>query len=76
MQFPEDFKLTSHPVIPGAIQYKATKENGSIISVVGGGDDNFLHGDGVTTFEMWDFDTPEPVNYQTASDINDYLKTI
>lgn len=45
----------------------------AILSVVGGTFKG-LHGDGVNTFEMWDFSTPEPQNFLTAEEINAYLQ--
>lgn len=53
LHFPNNFTRFSHPVVPGAIQYKPnfeTKEHPVFISVVGGGVG--LYGDGVTTFEL------------------------
>lgn len=76
MKFPEDFKLTTHPTVPNAIQYKATKSNGTIISIVGGGNNNFLHGDGINTFEMWDMDEEYQIDYQTKEELNEYLEKI
>lgn len=74
MTFPEDFKLTLHSIVPGAIQYKATKPNGTIISIIGGG--MGLYGDGDTTFEMWDMDEEEPRGYMTKDQINEYLSKL
>lgn len=47
---------------------------GVLVSVVGG-DFRGLHGDGKTTFEMWDFAQPDPQGWLTADAINDYLRT-
>lgn len=74
MTFPEDFKKTIHRVYPSTYQYKATKLNGQTISIVGGAPG--LYGDGITTFEMWDFDEENPRGYLTIDEINDYLKTV
>jgi len=74
MKFPDDFKKAAHPVIPGAVQYKATKKCGTVISIIGGGVG--LYGDGVTTFEMWDFSEDDPRGYMTVKDINEYLETL
>jgi hypothetical protein len=49
----------------------------TIVSAIGGGsDDGFVvKGDGVTTFEVWYMQhEPEPWNYQTAEQINEYLQ--
>mgnify|MGYP003658114345 CR=1 FL=1 len=72
--FPESFKSESHEVVPGATQWIYTKPNQSKISIVGGG--YGLCGDGINTFEMWDFDEDEPRGYQTKEEINEYLKSI
>lgn len=74
MKFPEDFTKSVHPVFPCAIQYKATKSNGQTISIVGGAIG--LYGNGITTFEMWDFDNDSPEPCLTVDDINTYLSTI
>ncbi len=73
MNFPKDFIGKAHEVIPGATQWIIKKPNGTEISIVGGG--SGLYGDGVNTFEMWDFDEEDPRGYQTAEQVTDYLKS-
>jgi len=72
MKFPEDFIRQSHPVIPGATQWLLGHADETIISVVGGS--HMVYGNGVTTFEMFDFREAEPQGYLTKEDINQHLK--
>jgi hypothetical protein len=44
----------------------------TIISVIGGGFGHY--GDGVTTFEMYDFREEDPQGYLTVDEINEHLK--
>lgn len=74
MIFPENFEKKPHPVVPNAIQYIGIKPNGQTISIVGGG--KGLYGDGINTFEMWDFDEEEPRGYLNKEKINEYLSNI
>jgi hypothetical protein len=64
--FPEDFKKVAHPVIKGATRW-LYKE----ISVIGGAG---VYGDGINTFEMWDFRQDEPQPYLTKEEINLHLQ--
>jgi len=41
------------------------------ISVIGG---EGCYGDGINTFEIWDFREPEPEGYKTKDEINNYLR--
>jgi len=44
-----------------------------MISIVGGGFG--IHGDGVTTFEMWDTkNMHDPAGHMTTEDINEWLE--
>jgi hypothetical protein len=72
-KFPQDFEKSSHPLIPGAVQYKMYDTDGSrLYSVVGGGIG--LYGNGVTTFEMFSDEANDVVlSYATADEINEYL---
>ena len=72
-KFPQDFEKLSHPLIPGAVQYKLYGTNGKrLYSVVGGG--MGLHGDGVISFEMYSDEANDVVlSYATADEINEYL---
>ena len=74
MKFPDDFIHKTHPVVSSASQWTAKKPNGTTISIVGGG--HGLYGNGVTTFEMWDFDTEQPEGYLSKEEINEYLQKI
>lgn len=82
--FPDDFEKKAHSVSPGATQwllktpedYKGEAITNiaagqTIISVVGGA--MGLYGDGVNTFEMWDFREDEPQAYLSKEDINAHL---
>lgn len=73
VKFPQDFEMMSHPLIPGAVQYKVHDTDGNrLYSVVGGGIG--LYGDGVTTFEMYSDAIGDVVlSYATAEEINEYL---
>jgi len=73
LTFPEDFTRVAHEVIKNATQWIATKANKTKVSIVGGG--KGLLGDGVETFEMWDFDEAEPQGYLTKEEINTHLKS-
>jgi hypothetical protein len=72
-KFPQDFEKSSHPLIPGAVQYKLYGTNGKrLYSVVGGA--TGLHGDGVVSFEMFSDDLNDVVlSYATIHEINEYL---
>jgi len=82
MKFPESFEERVHPVVPGATQWLYFIPDNhpnpeliagqTIISIVGGG--HGLHGDGVDTFEMWDFREDNPHGYLTAEEINQHLQ--
>ena len=76
--FPKDFKQNGHPHIPGATQWLYEKpgripelDHENAISIVGGG--MGLYGDGVTTFEMYDFREGEPQGYLSIEEINKHL---
>jgi hypothetical protein len=77
--FPKDFKIKAHQVVTGAKQWTLSSKDEDgldlkvIISVVGGGKTG-LHGDGITTFEMWDFRDNDPQGYLSIDDINAHLK--
>ena len=72
-KFPQDFEKISHPLIPGAVQYKMYDTDGNrLYSVVGGG--MGLHGDGVKSFEMYSDEAGDVVlSYATIDEINEYL---
>lgn len=75
IKFPEDFTRRSHHVIPGAYQwlFEYNDDNDEMISIVGGGFG--IHGDGVTTFEMWDTkNMHDPQGHMTTEDINEWLE--
>jgi hypothetical protein len=65
-KFPEDFREVAHP-IKGARRWIFEE-----ISVVGGGVG--IYGDGINTFEMWDFREPQPQGYLTKEEINLHLQ--
>jgi len=85
MKFPDDFEVSPHSIIPGAKQWSLKVPDDSpiietsdfiagqtIISVVGGG--MGLYGNGVTTFEMWDYREDDIHGHLSAEDINTHLE--
>jgi hypothetical protein len=72
MKFPEDFISKKHAVIPNAKQWVLEKDNKTVISIVGGSPSTY--GNGVTTFEMYDFREGEPQGYLTKDAINKHLQ--
>jgi len=72
MKFPEDFTVSKHPTMPGGKQWILKKDNEVIISIVGG--DYGVYGDGVDTFEMWDYREDMPRGYLTKDAINIHLE--
>lgn len=73
ISFPQSFTINIHPVVPGATQWLFRKGE-KTISIVGGG--MGLYGDGVESFEMYDFDEDGPRGYQTVEEINEYLESL
>lgn len=72
MKFPDDFTKESHVNVPNATQWKLyNNDNEVIISIVGGG--LGLYGDGVKTFEMYDFREDGPQGYMSIEEINQHL---
>lgn len=71
-KFPQDFRERSHPVVPGATQWTYPPDKDTVISIVGGG--YGLYGDGVRTFEMYDFREDGPQGYLTSEEINEHLE--
>lgn len=72
--FPESFEQKLHSVVPGATQWLIKDSKGkNTISIVGGGFG--LHGDGVKTFEMYDFREDNPQGYLSKEDINNHLES-
>lgn len=65
-----DFKISTHTVIPGAIHGRLELSNG-IATLVGGGQG--LYGDGFTTFEVWFPDEEEPRGWTDKETINTEL---
>jgi len=72
IRFPEDFLHSSHQNVPGASRWVYPKTGDTVISIVGGG--YGLYGDGVRTFEMYDFRDEEPQGYLTREEINAHLE--
>jgi hypothetical protein len=69
--FPYDFERTAHKVVPGGTQW-LWKNDDITISIVGGGQG--LMGDGVVSFEMWDFREDDVRGYLNLKEINKHLK--
>jgi hypothetical protein len=77
-QFPKDFASREHMCkrVMGADGTHWTLRNEAgddIVSIVGGVPESGLYGDGVTTFEMWDFAYGEPRGGMTIPQINEHL---
>lgn len=72
IKFPEDFKVQPHSVVPNAMRAVFPKEGKAVISIVGGG--RGLYGNGITTFEMWDFREEQPKGYLSVEEINLHLE--
>ena len=76
IKFPKDFKNKPHAAVLGATQWTVgtlDKPDEIIISIVGGIDSG-LYGNGITSFEMWDFREEEPKGWLTIEEINEHLK--
>ena len=80
--FPDDFYKRRHAICDELSfasggenwQWLLHAPNGeALISVVGGVFPG-LHGNGVDTFEMWDFSESSPRGYMTAEQINAHLQ--
>ena len=73
----ENLVFKKHPVVLGGVQLvlvQATGNfpvNGKWYSVVGGGIG--LHGDGVTTFEVWGDDMDYPFGYLTKDGVEEWM---
>lgn len=87
--FPDDFEKRRHHLSDmlgsDVWQYVLLDRSGKqVVSVVGAPpykmfssdlEVNLIHGDGVTTFEMWDQkNEPEPQNWLTVDEINKHLR--
>ena len=72
MKFPEDFTVENHQIVQNAKQWLLKKDNEIIISIVGGG--YGLYGNGIDTFEMWDYREYQPKTYLTKDEINTHLQ--
>jgi hypothetical protein len=70
--FPQDFLRRPHPVVSNATMWTYPKTGKTVISIVGGGEG--LYGNGVETFEMFDFRQEETQNYLLEEEINEHLK--
>ena len=72
IKFPESFLKKPHS-FPGATQWLLRESKGRVaISVIGGV--RGLYGDGVLTFEIWDFKEDDVRGYMTKEQINDHIK--
>ena len=72
MKIPEDFTVKNHQIVQNAKQWLLKKDNEIIISIVGGG--YGLYGNGIDTFEMWDYREDQPRGYLTKDEINTHLQ--
>lgn len=76
--FPDDFQKKPHPISPAlgraAWQWALYDQAGEMKVSVVGGCEPILHGNGIDTFEMWDFADPEPLNWLSAEEINKHLQ--
>lgn len=71
IKFPTSFEVKPHNCIPSATQWLYKNEN-ITISIVGGG--KGLYGDGINTFEYWDFSQKNPIPYLSKRSINARLR--
>lgn len=71
LRFPEDFKKSAHQLGSG-VQYVWPQDRDAEISIVGG--HWGLYGDGITTFEMYDFREGDIQGHLTIDQINKHLK--
>lgn len=65
-------ELREHQIIAGAKQMTLSVDDKVVVSIVGGGFG--LYGDGVSTFEMWDYREDEPQGYLSVDEINQHLQ--
>jgi len=72
IMFPRDFQKKIHPAIYNVTQWIYSKDDKVLVSIVGGG--LGINGDGIRTFEMWDFRDDEPKGYLLEDEINEHLK--
>jgi len=70
--FPDDFQEKVHTVIPGAKQWVYPKEGEVLVSIIGGGQG--IYGDGVRTFEMFDFREGDVQSHLLKDEINEHFK--
>lgn len=77
--FPDSFQQRRHQLaavmgVAGS-QWQLLDAAGKCrVSVVGGPTANLkLYGDGISTFEMWDMNEPDPQGWMTKDEINSYL---
>lgn len=68
IMFPESFEKKPHF---SGTQWILTDGKNILISVVGGA--KGLYGDGIKTFEMWDFKEEYPQGYLTIEEINKHI---
>ena len=71
--FPESFIERPHPLFKSGKQW-TLKTNRREISIVGGG--GGLYGNGVTTFEYWDYSEDRPIGFLTKEEINEKLSQL
>lgn len=73
----DELEFNDHEFIDGAVQCYLEFVNGNYISVIGGGDEGFLYGNGRTTFEikstMTDKTEEGILGYQTIDKLNHHL---
>lgn len=74
IKFPESFTEIEHPLKKGAKQWILSINGENRISIVGGGVG--LYGNGITTFEYWDFYEDSPIGYLSKEEINEKLEKI
>jgi hypothetical protein len=72
----EDLEFKPHKGIPGGIHSVITFENGYSLSIVGGGTNNMLYGDGVNTFEAWASCDEYPRTYISKQEVTEYMRSV
>ena len=74
IKFPDDFLEKPHvlaDICPGAKQWIYPKEGDEQVSIIGGYRD--FMGDGIKTFEMYDYRDTNPKGYLTVDKINQHF---
>lgn len=69
-KFPKDFKKRPHPYFKKGFQFELKQYGKTVISVISG---NTEYGNGIKTFEMFDFREEDVQRYLSKCQINKHL---